>query len=176
VRKSGTPESVEEDEAPIQKGDKAMNDEVVRKAAIRHFLAMVGMLIESARLLRDVGAGSNEAIDQAVAAMPLDQVSDMIRGFQSVHIDVEGTALAIEAYQSVGTPYGNTYGDLMKWREEQAGEGHEVEQAAERKEDKATEEDEDRAADEGMFDREEEQVLRTEYKRMNADLGDSVDS
>jgi hypothetical protein len=109
-----------------------MDDEVVRKAAIRHYLATVGMVAESARLLEELGIGTDEAIDQAVAAMSLDQVSAMIMGFTWAHIDLESTALVIEAYQSLGKPYGDTYGGLMKWREEQAGEGREVERAAEK--------------------------------------------
>ena len=61
-------------------------------------------------------------------------------------------------------PYGDTYGDLMKWAEEQADEDLETERAA------------DRAAEEGMIDREEEQVTRAEEARMDAELdnGESV--
>jgi hypothetical protein len=163
---------------PVQKGDKAMN-ELVRKAAMRHFLATVKPVAEATRVLEGQGIATDEAIDEAIATLPLDRVSTLIAILRQSAGDLDSTARGIEAYQSVGIPYGDTYGDLLKWMAEQPGEGHEAEHAAEkvaeRKEDKATEEDEDRAADEGMFDREEEQLLRAEDERMNADPDDSVD-
>jgi hypothetical protein len=149
-----------------------MDEELVRKAAMRHYLATVGMVAESARLLEDLGIGTDEAIDQAIAAMPLDRVHALLVSFKRARIDLDSTARAIEAYQSAGKPYGDTYGDMTRWKEEQAGEGRETERAAEHEADKATDEAADRAADEGMYDREEEQMIRAEEERMNVDPGD----
>jgi hypothetical protein len=144
----------------------------VRKAAIRHYFAMVAKVVESARLLDALGIGSDEAIDQAIDALPLGRVSALITSLQQAQGDLGRTLRDIEAYQSAGKPYGDTYGDLMRWAEEQADEGHEAERVAEHEADKASDEAEDRAADEGMYDRQEEQMIRAEEARMNMDLGD----
>jgi hypothetical protein len=153
-----------------------MDEELVRKAAIRHYLATIGMVAESARLLEELGIGTDEAIDQAIAAMPLDRVYALLMSFKRARIDLESTVDAIEAYQLAGKPYGDTYGGMTKWKEEQAGEGREMERsaekAAEHEADKATDEAEDRAADEGMYDREEELMLRAAEDRLNVDPGD----
>jgi hypothetical protein len=147
----------------------------VRKAAIRHYFAMVARVVESARLLDAVGIGSGEAIDQAIDALPLDRVSAHITSLQQAQGDLGQTLRDIEAYQSAGKPYGDTYGDLMRWAEEQADENRETEQAEEREADKATDEAEDRAADEGMYDRTEEQNLRAEEAEIDVDAVDSGD-
>jgi hypothetical protein len=147
----------------------------VKKAAIRHYFAMVARVVESARLLDALGIGSGEAIDQAIDTLPLDRVSALITSLQQAQGDLGRTLRDIEAYQSAGKPYGDTYGDLMRWAEEQAGEGPETERVAEHEVDKATDEAEDRAADEGMYDRQEEQMIRTEEARMNVDPGDKHD-
>ena len=149
-----------------------MDEELVRKAAMRHYLATIGMVAESARLLEDLGIGTDEAIDQAIATMPLDRVSALLVSFKRARIDLESTADAIEAYQSAGKPYGDTYGGMTEWKDEQAGEGLEAERSAEHEADKATDEAETRAGDEGMYDREEEQMIRAEDDRMNVDPGD----
>ena len=137
------------------------NSRLVRQAAIRRYFALVTMVMKSARQLDALGIGSDEAIDQALAALPLDRVTALVVSLQQVQDDLDRTARDIEAYQSVGTPYGETYGDLMKWAEEQADEDRETERAA------------DRAAEEGMIDREEEQVTRAEEVRMDAELDNS---
>jgi hypothetical protein len=141
----------------LSREDKIVDDELVRKAAIRHYFAMVALVVESARQLEATGIGSGEAIDQAIATLPLERVSALLTSLSEAVEDLDRTAHDIEAYQLAGKPYGNTYGELMRWAEEQAGESREAqlaaEKIAEREEDKATEEAEDRAADEGMINR-----------------------
>ena len=131
--------------------------ELVRKAAMRHFLATVKPVAEATRVLEGQGIATDEAIDQAIATMPLDRVSTLIAMLTQAASDLDSTARGIEVYQSVGKPYGETYGDLLKWMAEQPDEGREAERAAEkiaeRQADEATDEAADRAADEGMFDR-----------------------
>ena len=111
--------------------------------------------------------------------MPLDRISTLIAILKQSARDLDSTASGIEAYQSVGTPYGDTYGDLLKWMAEQPDKGREAERAAEkvieRQAGTATGEAADRAADEGMFDRGEEQMIRTEEERLDADPDSPVE-
>jgi hypothetical protein len=150
----------------LSREDKAVDDELVRKAAIRHYFAMVALVVESARQLEASGIGSGEAIDEAIAALPLEQVSALLISLVQAHDDLDRTAHDIEAYQLAGKPYGNTYGELMRWAVEQVGESREVQHAAEkataREEDEATEEAEERAANEGMIDRATDVDLESE--------------
>ena len=137
-------------------------NELVRKAALRHYLATIVTVAESARKLEEQGIGTDEAIDQAIAAMPLDRVSTLLQILKQTASDLASTERGIEAYQSIGMPYGDMYSGLLKWIAEQPSEGREegrvAEKCVERKVDQATDEAADRAADEGMFDRGEEQM------------------
>lgn len=154
-------------------------NKLVREAAMRHFLATVKPVAESTRVLEGQGIPTDEAIDQAIATLPLDRVSTLIAILKQSARDLDSTARGIEAYQSVGTPYGDTYGDLLKWMAEQPDKGREGEHAAEkvteRQAGKATDEATDRAADEGMFDRGEEQMIRAEEERMDKDPDNPVE-
>jgi hypothetical protein len=64
-------------------------------------------------------AEAEAAFHKTVDGWTLDNIKRLLRSFDRGNIGTDSTLETIEQYEAEGLPYGDTFGDLVAWVEEQ---------------------------------------------------------
>jgi hypothetical protein len=64
-------------------------------------------------------ADAEAAFNKTVDGWTLDNIKRLLRSFDRGNIGTDSTLETIEQYEAKGLPYGDTFGDLVAWVDEQ---------------------------------------------------------